>query len=65
MIAGALAAAAGMTVMAAQITDAKAKEIAAEHAGVAQDQILYSKVETDFEKGQLVYEAELLTKYCQ
>ena len=62
MIAGALAAAAGMTVMAAQITDARAKEIAAEHAGVAQDQILYSKVETDFEKGQLVYEVEFLTK---
>ena len=61
MIAGALAAAAGMTVMAAQITDAKAKEIAAEHAGVAQDQILYSKVETDFEKGQLVYEVEFVT----
>lgn len=52
----------GMTAMAAQVNEEGAKNIALEHAGVAQDQVSYMMAKLDYEKGRQVYDVEFFTK---
>ncbi len=62
LVTGAIAAAAAMTVMGAQITEARAKEIALGHAGVSSDNVGFIFAKTDWEHGVQVYDVEFITK---
>ena len=45
----------------AEISQDKAKEIALEHAKVAENSLIFDKVEKDYEDRRLVYEVEFVT----
>lgn len=62
LVAGALAAAAAMTALAAEISGDRAMEIALQHAEVSEEKVLFSKVEKDWDDGRLSYEVEFLTE---
>ena len=53
LVAGALAAAAAMTALAAEISGDRAMEIALQHAEVSEEKVLFSKVEKDWDDGRL------------
>ena len=62
MMAGMLAATGSMGVMAAErITEAKAKEIALEDAGVDESDLIYDRIEMGHEQGVSVYEIDFWT----
>lgn len=61
-VAGALAAAAAMTAVAAEISGDRAMEIALQHAEVSEEKVLFSKVEKDWDDGRMSYEVEFLTE---
>ena len=52
----------GATAFAANISDARAKEIALNHAGVNAADVTYSFAKLDFEHGVQIYEVEFMTK---
>ena len=62
---GLLSMPATMDVLAADITEARAKEIAMEHAGVSEKKIPFIKAELDHEDGRQVYEIEFVTDDCR
>lgn len=62
LVAGALAAAAAMTALAAEISGDRAMEIALQHAEVSEEKVLLSKVEKDWDDGRMSYEVEFLTE---
>ena len=53
---GLLSMPAAMDVLAADVTEARAKEIAMEHAGVSEKKIPFIKAELDYEDGKQIYE---------
>ena len=53
----------GFSAMAAeQITESRAKDIAMEHAGVKNEQVLFSYVKKDYEDWTAVYDVEFMTE---
>lgn len=58
---GALVLAASINAFAADISNSRAKEIALEHAKVAEADLAFSRVETDYEDRRLVYDVEFVT----
>lgn len=58
---GALVLATSINAFAADISGDRAKEIALEHAKVAESDLIFSKVEQDYENRRLVYEVEFVT----
>ena len=58
---GALTLTTALPVFAAEITADKAKEIAMDHAGVAEKDVVLSRAERDVERGQLIYDVEFYT----
>ncbi len=58
---GVLTAGAAVNSQAGQISEDRAKEIALEHAGIKEEGISYSRTETDYEDGRLVYEVKFRT----
>lgn len=59
---GLLSMPAAMDVLAADITEARAKEIAMEHAGVSEKKIPFIKAELDHEDGKQIYEVKFHTR---
>ncbi|MCD8168789.1 MAG: PepSY domain-containing protein [Clostridiales bacterium] len=51
-----------MDVLAADITEARAREIAMEHAGVSEKKIPFIKAELDDEDGKTIYEVKFHTR---
>lgn len=47
--------------MGAEVSEARAKEIAMEHAGVSSDHIAFIRTELEYEKGRQVYDVEFYT----
>ena len=62
LAAGALTAGMALNVGAAQISEARAKEIALKNAGVKEGDVSYINVKTDWEDGRQVYDVEFYTK---
>ena len=58
---GLLSMPAAMDVLAADVTEARAKEIAMEHAGVSEKKIPFIKAELDYEDGKQIYEVKFHT----
>lgn len=60
--AGLLATGFAISVLAAEITEEKAKAIALENAGVKAENVTFMRAEQDWEDGRNIYEVEFLTK---
>ncbi len=60
--AGLLATGFAISVLAAEITEEKAKAIALENAGVKAENVTFIRAEQDWEDGRNIYEVEFLTK---
>ena len=60
--AGVILASTAINVMAADITEDRAKEIVLKDAGVKEKDVIFIKAETDYENGQRIYDIEFVDK---